>query len=252
MPDTLLQALALPGLGTLLGAAFVAGLVRGFAGFGTALIFLPIASQIIDPVVAVAVLIAMDIIGPAPAIPAALRDGHPRDLMRLIGGLVLALPLGFMVLFSVDPSVFKLAVSLISLAMVAALVLGLRYHGALSPRLIWATGGLAGVLGGAAGIPGPPVILLYMASTHPARVIRANSTAFLFAYDLLLLVSFLALGRLLGLPLALGLLATLPNLAGNLIGNRLFRPELSGFYRRAAYLIITGSALSGLYSVTGG
>ncbi|SFU42219.1 hypothetical protein SAMN04488527_102163 [Aliiroseovarius crassostreae] len=249
MPDILLQALALPGLGGLLAAAFLAGLVRGFAGFGTALIFLPIAAQVIDPVAAVAVLIVMDIAGPLPALPGALRDGHPRDLMRLIGGLILALPLGLAVLFAVDPSVFKLAVSLVSLAMVLALVSGFRYHGELTPRLVWGTGGMAGLLGGAAGIPGPPVILLYMASPLPARVIRANNTAFLLAYDVILLAVFLLLGRLVGLPLVLGLVALLPNLAGNLLGNWLFRPRLSGLYRRVAYIIIAGSALSGLVSV---
>ncbi|WP_424941949.1 TSUP family transporter [Aliiroseovarius crassostreae] len=249
MPDIFVQALALPGLGWLLAAAFVAGLVRGFAGFGTALIFLPVASQVVDPVAAVAVLIVMDIIGPMPAIPGALRDGHPKDLLRLLGGLVLMLPVGLAVLFAVDPSVFKLGVSVISLGMVGLLVSGFRYHGMLTPRLVWATGGMSGLLGGAAGIPGPPVILLYMASTHPARVIRANNTAFLFAFDILMLIGFLALGRLIGLPLVLGILATLPNLLGNLLGNHLFRPGLTELYRRVAYLIIAGSAVSGLYSI---
>ncbi len=108
---------------------------------------------------------------------------------------------------------------------------------------------MAGLLGGAAGIPGPPVILLYMASTHPARVIRANNTAFLIAFDVLMLMGFLALGRLIGLPLALGLIATLPNLLGNLLGNWLFRPKLTELYRRVAYIIIAGSACSGLYSI---
>ncbi|MDA5093877.1 TSUP family transporter [Aliiroseovarius sp. KMU-50] len=252
MPDIFLQALALPGLGWLLAAAFAAGLVRGFTGFGTALIFLPIASQIIDPVAAVAALIVMDIIGPIPALPGAMRDGHPKDMMRLVGGLALVLPVGLVVLFVIDPSVFKLAVSFISLGMVGLLISGFRYHGVLTPKLVWATGGMAGLLGGAAGVPGPPVILLYMASTHPAKVIRANNTAFLFAFDVLMLGGFLGLGRLIGLPLALGVLAILPNLLGNLLGNWLFRPDLTELYRRVAYLIITGSALSGLYSVITG
>lgn len=249
MPDSIIQALALPGLGWLLAAAFVAGMVRGFAGFGTALIFLPIAAQVVDPVAAVAVLLIMDIIGPMPAMPGALRDGHPKDMLRLTGGLVLALPVGLAALFAVDPTVFKLAVSVISLCMVGLLLSGFRYHGMLTPGLVWATGGMSGLLGGAAGIPGPPVILLYMASTHPAKVIRANSTAFLFAFDIIMLIGFLALGRLIGLPLALGVLAILPNLVGNLLGNYLFRPELTELYRRVAYAIIAGSAISGLYSI---
>ncbi|MCK8464762.1 sulfite exporter TauE/SafE family protein [Aliiroseovarius sp. S1339] len=248
MPDLLAQALALPGLGWLLAAAFTAGLVRGFAGFGTALVFLPVAAQIINPVWAVTVLIVMDLAGPAPAIPRALKDGYPKDLMRLVTGTALALPLGLAALFAVDPVVFKLAVSVVSLAMLAAFMTGLRYSGPVTSRVVWATGGAAGLLGGAAGIPGPPVILLYMASTHPARVIRANTTAYLFFFDALMLVGFFFAGRLVGLPVFLGLLVMVPNLLGNLVGGAVFNPRRESLYRRVAYLIIAASSLSGLYA----
>lgn len=248
MPDLLAQALALPGLGWLVMIAFTAGLVRGFVGFGTALIFLPVAAQIIDPVWAVTVLIVMDLAGPAPAIPRALKDGHPKDLMRLVAGTALALPLGLIALFKVDPAVFKLVVSVVSLAMLTALMTGFRYRGFVTPRIVWATGGAAGLLGGAAGIPGPPVILLYMASSHPARVIRANSTAYLFFFDVMMLVGFLFAGRLAGMPLILGLLLMLPNLVGNLSGGAMFHPRYESLYRNVAYVIIAASSLSGLYA----
>lgn len=251
MPEFLAQALALPGLGWLIAIAFTAGLVRGFAGFGTALIFLPVAAQIIDPVWAVTVLIVMDLAGPAPAIPRALQDGHPKDLARLVAGMTLALPLGLAALFVVDAIVFKLAVSVISLVMLAVLVGGWRYHGVVTPRVVWATGGASGLLGGAAGIPGPPVILLYMASAHAPRVIRANTTVFLFCFDLVMLAAFWGTGRLLGMPLALGLIAMLPNLVGNVIGGAIFNPAREKIYRRVAYAIIAGSSLSGLYAVLG-
>ncbi|SMR71017.1 hypothetical protein SAMN04488030_0637 [Aliiroseovarius halocynthiae] len=251
MPDLLTQALALPGLGWILAAAFTAGLVRGFAGFGTALIFLPITSQVVEPVLAIAILIVMDLAGPAPAIPRALKDGHPKDLARLVIGMAIALPLGLAALFVVEPTLFKLVVSVVSLAMLVVLMSGWRYHGSVTPRTVWATGSVAGLLGGAAGIPGPPVILLYMASPHSPRVIRANTTAFLFFFDLIMLAAFLITGQLLGLPLVLGLLTMVPSILGNWIGGWIFNPEYERLYRRVAYAIIAGSALSGLYAVSG-
>ncbi|SEW00943.1 hypothetical protein SAMN05444851_0840 [Aliiroseovarius sediminilitoris] len=248
MPDLLAEALALPGLGWLVTTAFIAGLVRGFAGFGTALIFLPVAAQIIDPVWAVTVLIVMDLAGPAPAIPRALKDGHLKDLMRLVVATALALPFGLVALFAVDPHLFKLAVSVISLIMLAALMTGKRYGGEVTPPVVWTTGGIAGVLGGAAGIPGPPVILLYMASSHPARVIRANTTVYLFFFDLMMLAGFFFAGRLAGMPLILGVIVMLPNLLGNLVGGAVFHPGYESLYRGVAYMIIAASSLSGLYA----
>ena len=256
MPDAIAEAfsgaLAIAGIEWVFAAAFVAGIVRGFAGFGTAMIFLPVAAQVISPVWSVAVLAVMDIIGPVPAIPKALRDGHPRDLMRLVAGTLVALPLGLAVLFAVDPSVFKVAVSVLSLGLLVLLIAGVRYRGELTKPMIYGTGAMAGFLGGAVAIPGPPVILLYMASPHPARVFRANNTVFLFCYDVLMLAGLAIAGKLGGVPVALGLVTALPYLAGNLVGGWSFQPGLEKVYRWVAYGIIAASALSGLWSVFGG
>jgi len=246
MPDLLAQALALPGLGWLLAAAFAAGLVRGFSGFGTALVFLPIAAQIVDPVWAVVILIVMDIAGPLPAIPRALKEGHPKDLARLSLATLITIPLGLWALFAVDATVFKVGISATSLLMLAVLLSGWRYRGHVTPRLVWVTGGTAGFLGGAVGVPGPPVILLYMASAHPPKVIRSNTTAYLYFYDWIMVGAFLVTGQLLGLPLVLGLLALVPNLAGNLLGGALFNPEHARIYRAVAYTLIALSSFSAL------
>ena len=93
MPDILTEALAFDGLALLVLAAFLAGSVRGFSGFGTALVFVPLAAQVLPPLWTVIVVIVMDLFGPLPNIPRAYRDRHPGDIGRLVAGLVLALPL---------------------------------------------------------------------------------------------------------------------------------------------------------------
>ena len=80
MPDWLGPALDVPGLGWLIIAVCVAGLVRGFAGFGSAMIIMPVASSVLSPVEAVIFLITAELIGPLPNAPAAWRDGAPRDV----------------------------------------------------------------------------------------------------------------------------------------------------------------------------
>lgn len=247
------EALAVPGVSWVLAAAALAGLVRGFAGFGTAMIFLPITAQVLEPVWAVIVLIVMDVIGPLPAMPRAMKDGHPRDLLRMLAGTVIALPFGLWVLFSVDPGMFRIVVSVVTLGLLVLVAMGVRYRGPMRPPLIFGTGMLSGFLGGAVAIPGPPVIMLYMASPHPANVIRANISAYLFCYDVLMLIGFAVLGRMGGVPMVLGMMAALPYLVGNLMGGWMFRPEYERSYRWIAYGIIAVSAASGLRAtLTGG
>lgn len=227
-------------------AAFAAGAVRGFTGFGTALIYLPMAAIILDPVSAIVTLVIMDLAGPVPVLAKTAKDTHPPDLGRLLAGVVVALPLGLMALFVLDPSVFRFLVSTVALIMLAGLVLGWRYQGQLRPRAVVGTGMAAGFLGGVAGLPGPPVIFFYMASTHPARVIRANTLFFLYGYDWIMLVMLAVAGRLESGPMLIGLGLIVPSMAGVLLGAWMFRPGYEKTYRAAAYFLIFCAAITGL------
>lgn len=246
MPEAISQALALDGLVWLGVAALVAGTVRGFSGFGTALIYLPVAAQVIDPVWCIATLAVMDVFGPLPNLPAAVKAGHRRDMLRLAVAALLTIPFGLMILNAVPPEMFRLVVACLSLGLVVLLVTGVRYRGTITPRMVYGIGATAGLLGGATGSPGPPVILFYMARPIAARAIRANVTVFLFNYDLIILGVLLLRGELLTEIIALGLVLALPNLIGNLIGAAIFRPGYERAYKGAAYLIIAASALSAL------
>jgi len=246
MPEAFWTALGQPGMVWLWIAAVAAGIVRGFSGFGTAMVFLPVAGQVLNPVAALATLTVMDLVGPLPNVPRALKEAHRGDVLRLCAGLVLALPLGLLILISVAPEVFRYGVSVISLLLLLLLVQGWRYRGVLRRWMIYLTGMLGGFLFGAVGLPGPPVIMIYMAAPLPAPVVRANLMLYLIGADVLM-VGFLAVvGRLEAAAIWTGALVTLPYLVGNILGGRLFRPAYERFYRWAAYTIIAFSALSGL------
>lgn len=235
-----------PDLMWLIGGAIAAGLVRGFAGFGTAMIFLPVVGQVLDPFAAVTVLLIMDLVGPLPAIPRALRDGHPADVTRLVSAMVLTVPIGVMILAYISPESFRYLVALISLTLLICLISGLRYRGTLMKPMIYGTGAASGLLAGSAGIPGPPVILLYMASPHPASVVRANNTVFLLLSDVVILFVLALFGHLVLSAVGTGVFLIVPYLLANLVGAAIFRPELEKAYRVVAYLIIAASALSSL------
>jgi len=240
------EILATPGLGWLVFATCLAGLVRGFAGFGTALIFLPIAGTVLPPVWAIVTLTVMDLIGPLPTVPRAVRDGHPRDVLRLCAGMAVTLPIGLAVLLSVPPELFRYAVSFVTFAMLAALISGWRYRGSVTPPKVYGIGACAGFLGGAAGLPGPPVILFYMARPLPASVVRATLTLFLLIYDAMALGLLTAKGEVTLTPFLIGAVLIVPNLLAIQVGAAMFHPDRERLYRRIAYTIIAGAALIGL------
>lgn len=232
--------------GFLAAAAFLAGLVRGFSGFGSALVYMPLAAQVLTPFQALTTLVIFDLIGPLPLVRRAMRQCEPSDLARLIAGLAVALPVGLFVLTLLSPDVFRYTISGLALVLLACLMSGFRYRGRLTPPLVYVTGGMSGFFLGVAGLPGPPVVLFYMASTRAVEVVRANTFLFLLMTDIILLPMLAIFGRLDPSAIALGLVLILPCLLGGLIGARLFRPELERIYRTIAYVIIAASAISGL------
>jgi uncharacterized membrane protein YfcA len=228
------------------GATFLAALVRGFSGFGSGLVYLPLAAKVLSPFQALTTIVIFDLIGPLPIVRRASRECETADLFRLIFGLVVALPLGLLTLTLVEPEVFRYTVAFVALILLGSLISGLRYHGKLNPPMIYATGAMSGFLQGVAGLPGPPVILLYMASTRPIQIIRANTFLFLFTTDIVLLPMLAIFGRLDSSAIVLGIFLIIPNLVGGLLGTRLFRPQYERIYRAIAYTIIAASAVSSL------
>ncbi|SLN42056.1 Sulfite exporter TauE/SafE [Pseudoruegeria aquimaris] len=234
------------GLTLLCGAAILGGLVRGFSGFGTGMVCVPLFALVLGPFETLTALVVMDLFGPLPNVPRALRDGRPADLRRLGAGLLVGLPLGVFMLSRLSPEVFRYAVSLLSLLLLALLVSGLRYRRALTARALMATGGVGGFLAGTTGLPGPPVILMYMAGPYGAAAVRANTLLYLLMADVLMIGVMWLGGVLVPGALVLGGLLVVPYLLANVAGAAIFCPEAETAYRRVAYLLIAGAALAGL------
>lgn len=246
MLDAIWLALSTDGLIWLVAAVFIAGLVRGFAGFGSAMIIMPVASSILSPVEAIIFLTAAEILGPLPNLPAAWREGRPRDVGVLMMGAVIALPLGILCLSVIDPLVFGWFISSAVIILLLLTASGWRYRGTLTRGLTVFTGALGGFMTGFAGIPGPPVIMLYMASQLPISVIRANFLLYLLAIDFVLLPVLWLSGLMVWKIALLGLMVGIPNLIANVIGARLFDPHAERLFRNVAYVVIACSAIIGL------
>lgn len=232
--------------GILAIAAFLAGLVRGFTGFGSALVFMPLAGSVLPPVQAIVTGIVIDLIGTSVVVPGALKDARRTDLKRLFLGLLVGVPLGLMILGRISPDVFRYTVSLAALAMLAVLITGFRFKSPPGPKGTVAIGGLGGLLGASAGLPGPPVILAYVAGPHGPAVIRANTMIYLYGFDIYAIAAIFLTAAAPPGALLLGVVFSLPNMMGNLTGARLVNPNHEKTYRVVAYVIIGASALLSL------
>ena len=246
MPDLIGAALAVPGIWWLVGAIVAAGLVRGFSGFGSAMIIMPAASSVLEPFAALTFLVVVEFWGPLPNLRNAWSVGQRRDALRILTGAALFLPLGLWALSMMHPAVFGWTVSIVVLVLLVLLVTGWRYAGTVGARTLYGVGALGGFLGGVAGVPGPPVIILYLASTKPVAIIRANFLLYLLGIDLMMLAVFGVWGLLDSVAFFIGLLLVPVYMAANMLGARFFDPDAEHVFRAVAYLVIATSAILGL------
>ncbi|MEO0999173.1 MAG: sulfite exporter TauE/SafE family protein [Pseudomonadota bacterium] len=233
-------------LALLFGAVVLAGLVRGFSGFGTALVYVPLASLVLPPVSVLVTMIVFDAFGPLPLLRRAWRAARPDELWRLVLGAAIGVQIGLWLLTRADPVAFRWAVAVIALLLVGLLMSGWRFSGRLPGAGLLGVGGLSGTLGGFGGLSGPPVILFYLGGPGEAATVRANILLFLVAGNLLSAASFGARGLLGAEALLLGLLLALPYTLATLAGQQLFGRASERTFRGVAYALIAGVAVLSL------
>lgn len=224
-------------------SVFAAGLIRGFSGFGSALINAPILSLIWGPTVGVPIAALVEI---APAIqltPKAVKIAHWNTVWALAIPAVILMPLGTFILVSVPADDMRRAIG--AIVLVAALILwsGWRYRGPRGTGPAIGVGLFGGALAGATGVAGPPVILYLMSSDDSPALTRAN----LISYFTIILAGFvvvLAAKGLITVEVAwlIGVLL-LPFVVGTAIGTKMFPLASERTFRIIALTTLTVSSL---------
>ncbi|MBE0452201.1 sulfite exporter TauE/SafE family protein [Roseovarius autotrophicus] len=246
MPEALAGVLATPGLVWLILVISVAGVVRGFTGFGTALIFVPVAGMFLPPQMVVAVITLTGIASTSALLPRAWGLADRGEVAMLALAALVTVPLGLWLMGVLDPVTIRWIVAAVAAVTLGALVAGWRFSGCVSRPMLLTIGAVAGVIGGLTGLTGPVVILFYLAGQAMVQTVRANTILFLAALDAVIVVNLLLRGAVEGAVFLLALTLAVPYVLMSLIGQRLFDPRLERLYRWAAYGIIALAVLSGL------
>jgi uncharacterized membrane protein YfcA len=246
MPDALSQLWQVPGLIWLLLTIGIAGLVRGFTGFGTALIFVPVAGIFLPPATIITVMVLTGIISTFALLPRAWAQGARAEVGILALAGLCTVPLGIWFLGLLDATIIRWLVTIIAATTLSALLAGWRFSGHVSSPGLLLIGGTAGIIGGMTGLTGPVVILFYLAGQSAAQTVRANTILFLAALDIVIAGNLAFRGHV-GLEdvMLAGALAV-PYFTTTMIGQSLFSPHYERLYRWAAYGVIGLAVVTGL------
>jgi uncharacterized protein len=170
--------------------AFVSGTARGFSGFGSALIFMPLASSLAAPRLVAALLLVIDFVAAAPLVPNAWRHADRKATAIMVAGALIGVPIGTWFLSRLDPVTTRWIISGFVTALLALLLSGWRYRGKDHAAVSIGVGGLSGFCSGLAQTGGPPIVGYWLGRPIASNIARANILLFFGASDFFSMVSY--------------------------------------------------------------
>jgi len=231
-------------------SVFVAGIIRGYSGFGFAMVAVTSMTLVLPPAQAVPTVLILEVFASIRLLPQVWKDIDWHSLRWLLVGSLFATPLGAYLLANIPANPMRIAISFLVLAAAILLMRGWAWKQMPGRPLILTTGVACGLLNGAAAIGGPPVILMYLSSPAGVTVSRASMIAYFLGIDGL----SLAMASLQGLTTSRTMITTavclLPLLLGIAVGNNLFiKVDKDSFRRHVLILLIILSTAGLLRSI---
>lgn len=224
----------------------LAGMVRGFAGFGMSALIMAGLALIMPPITLIPICFMMETLASLMMFRGGLKQADLGVVRGLVLGTVVGIPLGLTATMAVSPDVSR-TIALILILLLALLQLLQTPPAFLSTRAgLYGAGLSAGIATGLASVGGMVVALYVLAQRSPAARMRASLVLYL-AFSMIFTGLWLWLTGLLDATAIRRALVFAPVvMVGVVLGTQLFRPSLEQFYKRFCLTLLMGLAVSGL------
>ncbi|MEO0537559.1 MAG: sulfite exporter TauE/SafE family protein [Cyanobacteria bacterium P01_A01_bin.123] len=179
-----------------LGIVAIAGFIRGFAGFGSAMILAPALSLLFEPQQAVATIILLEMTAGAGLVPEASKKAKWQAVLPLVLSAMVMVPVGAHFLSLLEPNLIRRIMGGLILGFVLLLMIGKSHYSKPHLMLTSAVGALSGFLTGLTSMGGPPIVLYEMSGENSAAANRANFIIFFALTQFIALMSYWTSGIL--------------------------------------------------------
>jgi hypothetical protein len=225
----------------------VAGFVRGFSGFGSAMVIIPVLSLLFGVHEAASVSILTETVSAIGLLPGAVQKVEWKAVLPMALTGIVMVPLGAYTLAMVEPIIVNRSVSIIVMMVALLMLAGWQFSNQSSLPKVMGAGAVSGILTGIGGMGGPPAVLYFLSSNNEKVDIgRANCIIHLFLVQIIALGIYVASGLLDLESFKDSVLFLPPFMIGIFIGNHGFQGVDSGFYRKSVLVFLLTIGLSTL------
>ena len=138
---------------------FLATVIRSAFGFGEALVAVPLLALVVPVGIAAPVAVLASITVALVVVLQDWRHIHLRSAARLVISTLFGIPLGLLVLKTVPEAIVKATLAVVIIGFSIFSLARPSHYELKNDNLAWLFGFFAGVLGGAYGVNGPPLVI---------------------------------------------------------------------------------------------
>jgi hypothetical protein len=227
------------------GVILLATVVRTALGFGEALVAVPLLALYLPIVVATPLAVCVSIIVALLVIARDWRHVELRSVAWLLLASFIGIPVGIHLIAHVDDHLVKLLLGALIAAFGVYAIRGASSVRMASDSLAWLCGAglIAGIMGGAYGMNGPPLAIYGTMRGWPPQRFRATLQAYFLVASLAGLLGYFGVG-LVTPVLGSYLLWSLPAVAAGVVLGRMIAARIS--HDRFVHAVYVGLVTIGL------
>lgn len=150
------------------------GFIRGFLGFGSGLITIPILSYLYSPVFAMVFNIAIEIPATIYLTYVGAKSCKFKEISPMFFSMMLTIPIGTIFLVSVNEQLIKIIMSILVIFFVVLIATGWKLKAAVTNYVLTISGVISGLMQGATGMGGPPYATVLLSKGDNDEVTRGN------------------------------------------------------------------------------
>ena len=214
------------------------GFLRGFIGFGSGLLMIPILSYFYSPVFAMVFNIVIEIPATIYLTFIGVKKSNLKEITPMMITMMLTIPFGTIFLVSTDEQVIKTLMSILLIFFVILIGSGWRIQSTITKYVLILGGAISGLMQGATGMGGPPYVTVLLSKNDSDEVARANILVITSGLVISAIISLYYFGLFTKNTVLTGVITAPLYVFATYIGTRFFNFSGNKYYRNSSLIAL--------------
>ena len=214
------------------------GFIRGFLGFASGLITIPILSFLYSPIFAIVFNIVIEIPTSIYLTYVGAKTCKFKEISPMFYSTIITIPLGMIFLISINEQAIRIIMSVLVIFFVILIASGWRLKSTITKYVLIITGTISGLMQGITGMGGPPIVTVLLSKGDNNDVTRGNTLIMAAAIVISAVLSMYYFNLFSKVILLTGIISSPFYLLASFIGSKFYNFSGNKYYRNMSLLLL--------------